>query len=79
MATSKKGISPNTDARNIAIGQPHELKYVCSQFKKNREHLIKVANYCEIRDRMKKAGVKNPLDLALEEKDDPVKPKRRKL
>lgn len=38
-----------------------------------REHLIKIANYCEIRDRMKKAGVKNPMDLAVDEKDDPVK------
>lgn len=38
-ATPKKSISPNTDARNIAIGQPHELKYVCSQFKKAGENL----------------------------------------
>lgn len=45
--------------------------------KAHREHLIKIAHYCEIRDRMKKAGIKNPLDLAIEEKDDPVKPKRR--
>lgn len=38
-AAPKKGISPNTDARNVAFGQPSELRYVCSQFKKNGEHL----------------------------------------
>lgn len=43
-----------------------------------RAHMIKIADYCEIRDRMKKAGVKSPMDLAVDEKDDPVKPKRRK-
>lgn len=44
-----------------------------------REHMIKVANYLEIRDRMKKAGVKHPLDLAVKAEDDPVKPKRIKF
>jgi hypothetical protein len=42
-----------------------------------REHLIKIGHYIEIRDRMKKAGVKNPMDLAVDEKDDPVKQKKR--
>lgn len=44
----------------------------------NREHMIKIAHYLEIRDRMKAAKVKNPMDLALEEKDDPnYKPKKK--
>ncbi len=43
------------------------------------EFMTKVAHFLEIRDRMKKSGVKNPLDLALEEKDDPVKRKRTKF
>jgi len=47
--------------------------------KAEEEHLIKIANYCEIRDRMKKAGVKSPMDLAIDEKDDPVKRKRTKF
>lgn len=42
----------------------------------NREHIMKIAHYCEIRDRIKKSGVKNPMELAIYEKDDPVKPKR---
>lgn len=42
----------------------------------NRKHLIKIADYCEIRDRMKAAKVKNPMELAVEEKDDPKPPKR---
>ncbi len=44
--------------------------------KAHRAHLLKVANYCEIRDRMKKAGVKNPLELGLTEEDDP-KPRKK--
>lgn len=35
------------------------------------EHLNKVAAYIEIRDRLKKAKITKPLDLAVEEKDDP--------
>jgi hypothetical protein len=42
----------------------------------HREHLIKIAHYIEIRDRMKKAGVKSPMELAVDEKDDPVRTKR---
>src|SRR6188768_1831482 len=42
------------------------------------KYLTMVAHYCEIRDRMKKAGVKSPMELAWEEKDDPVKRKRRR-
>lgn len=38
MATKKKGISPNTDKRNIS-SQPHELKYTCSAFMKDGKHL----------------------------------------
>jgi hypothetical protein len=45
----------------------------------NREHLIKIANYMEIRDRMKKAGVKSPMDLAIYEVDDPVKKKQKRF
>jgi hypothetical protein len=43
----------------------------------NRDHLTKIAHYLEIRDRMKKAKVKSPMDLAIEEKDDPKPGKRR--
>jgi len=43
----------------------------------NRQHMIKLANYCEIRDRLKKAGLKNPMELAVKEEDDLKKPKRR--
>jgi hypothetical protein len=42
----------------------------------NREHLIKIAHYVEIRSRMKKAKVKSPIELAIREEDDP-KPRRR--
>jgi hypothetical protein len=41
--------------------------------KEQREHLIKIANYCEIRDRMKAAGVKSPMNLAIKQEDDPKK------
>lgn len=37
----------------------------------NRLHLEKLANYIEIRDRLKKAGIDKPLQLALREEDDP--------
>lgn len=43
------------------------------QDKEKREeiaHLNKIADYCEIRNRLKKAKVKNPLALALKEEDD---------
>lgn len=42
----------------------------------NREHIEKLANYCEIRDRMKKAKVKSCMDLAIKEEDDPKPIKR---
>jgi hypothetical protein len=45
--------------------------------KEHREHMTKIAHYLEIRDRMKKAGVKSPMDLAIKEEDDPKKPKRK--
>lgn len=44
--------------------------------RENAEHMMKLAAYIEIRDRIKKSGVKNLTDLALNEKDDPVKRKR---
>lgn len=42
----------------------------------NAKHLNKIADYIEIRDRLKKAGVNNPLELGLTEEDDP-KPRNR--
>lgn len=39
--------------------------------REQREHLAKLAAYIEIRDRLKKAKMTNPLNLALDEKDDP--------
>lgn len=38
--------------------------------KEEAAHLTKIADYCEIRNRLKKVKVKNPLALALKEEDD---------
>lgn len=43
----------------------------------NARHLNKIADYIEIRDRLKKAGETNPLNLGLTEEDDP-KPRQRR-
>jgi hypothetical protein len=44
---------------------------------KSRLHLLKVANYIEIRDRLKAAKLKNPMSLAINEEDDPKPSKYR--
>lgn len=61
-------INPFNKNDNSGTWEPHADEIYQ---KANREHLIKIANYCEIRNRMKKAKVKNPMMLAIEEKDDP--------
>lgn len=43
------------------------------------KHLNKVSAYLEIRDRLEKANLKNPLDLAYDEKDDPKGGSRSRL
>jgi hypothetical protein len=37
------------------------------------EHLMKLANYMEIKKRMEKSGAKHPMELEVDEKDDPIK------
>lgn len=43
----------------------------------NAVHLNKIAGYIEIRDRLKKAGITNPLGLGLTKEDDPEPPKKK--
>lgn len=45
---------------------------------KAAEHLVKVSHYVEIKDRLKKTGMSNPLNLAADEKDDPPPQRRRR-
>ena len=54
MATKKKGISPNTDKRNIAYGDPSELRHVCSIHVKDGKHLL----VPELKTIMKNLGTK---------------------
>lgn len=53
---------------------------ISSAVKEDRDnalHLNKIADYIEIRDRLKKAGITNPLNLGLTEEDDPPPEKQR--
>lgn len=61
-------INPLHANRQSGTWDPHEDELWQEA---NRQHLIKIAHYIEIRDRMKKAKVENPMDLAIKEEDDP--------
>lgn len=45
----------------------------------NAKHLMKLASYIEIRDRLERAGEKNPLNLGLTKEEDPKPSKRSKI
>lgn len=55
MATKKRGISPNTDKRNIASADPSEIRYVCSIHVKDGKHLT----VPDLKQVMKNLGTKD--------------------
>lgn len=63
--------------RNTKSGK-FEATEIQMEQKDNAEHLTKIAAYCDIRDRLKKSGLKNPLELALKKEDDPIPQNKRR-